>query len=638
MLSTKLKEAAGNSADATLYVDDVFSTYLYTGNGGTGQTLNTGINLSANGGMVWLKARNSPQAGDHNIYDTVRGASKYLISNLTVAQATATSGYGLTSFSTNGFTLGNDWNNDNRPDSTYAAWTFRKAAKFFDVQTVTHTNGTANNIDLSVLGTVGMVIAKITSTTGDWTVWHRGLTAGNNLQLNLTNAQSTTNAWLSVSGTTATLAAAAPTGTYVIYAYAHDTSSTGIIQCGSFTTDASGNATVNLGWEPQYLLYKGSNIAEGWGILDSMRGFPVGSNSAMIRANTSAAEISAAFPSPSATGFYGSALTNLSNSSTYIYMAIRRPNKPPTTGTQVYNAIARTGTGAVATVTGVGFAPDFLIDKYRSGSLGAVFTVVTDRLRGPTATLGASSTNAESTSTGVVTSFNMDGISVGSDPNGWINYASNNWINYFFKRAPGFFDVVCYTGTGSATTQAHNLGAVPELMIVKNRTAAVYWAVYNATFGAGKFLLLNDTYAGGTDSTYWNDTAPTSSVFTVGINQRVNYPSNNFVAYLFATLAGISKVGSYTGNGSSQNINCGFAAGARFVLIKRTDSTGDWYVWDTARGIVAANDPHLSLNTTAAEVTTDDSVDPYSAGFAVNQVAATNINVSSATYIFLAIA
>ena len=96
--------------------------------------------------------------------------------------------------------------------------------------------------------------------------------------------------------------------------------------------------------------------------------------------------------------------------------------------------------------------------------------------------------------------------------------------------------------------------------------------------------------------------------------------------------------GSYTGNGSSQTIDCGFTTGARFILIKRTDSTGDWYVWDTARGIVTGNDPHLSLNTTVAEVTTDDSIDPDSSGFIVNQVGDTNINVSSASYIFYAIA
>jgi hypothetical protein len=119
---------------------------------------------------------------------------------------------------------------------------------------------------------------------------------------------------------------------------------------------------------------------------------------------------------------------------------------------------------------------------------------------------------------------------------------------------------------------------------------------------------------------------------------QVNATSNLYVAYLFATCAGVSKVGSYTGNGSSQTIDCGFSAGARFVLIKRNNDIGDWYVWDTARGIVSGNDPHLSLNTTAAEVTTDDTIDTNSTGFVVNQVAATNVNVSSGTYIFLAIA
>lgn len=126
-------------------------------------------------------------------------------------------------------------------------------------------------------------------------------------------------------------------------------------------------------------------------------------------------------------------------------------------------------------------------------------------------------------------------------------------------------------------------------------------------------------------------------MFTLG-TAGANVSGSTYVAYLFATKAGISKVGSYTGNGTSQTINCGFTTGARFILIKRTDATGDWYVWDSVRGIIAANDPHLSLNTTAAEVTTNDSVDPASVGFIVNQVAATNINVNAASYIYLSFA
>jgi len=111
-----------------------------------------------------------------------------------------------------------------------------------------------------------------------------------------------------------------------------------------------------------------------------------------------------------------------------------------------------------------------------------------------------------------------------------------------------------------------------------------------------------------------------------------------FIAYLFATCAGVSKVGSYTGTATTKQVDCGFTAGARFVLIKRTDSTGDWYVWDSARGIVSGNDPYLLLNSTAAEVTSTDYIDTYSAGFELSSTAPAAINASGGTFIFLAIA
>jgi len=178
------------------------------------------------------------------------------------------------------------------------------------------------------------------------------------------------------------------------------------------------------------------------------------------------------------------------------------------------------------------------------------------------------------------------------------------------------------------------------MMIVKGRTNAFSWFVYqkDLTTANQSFLTLNSDSAVSTGSAVWNSTSPTSSVFSIGSANAINQSGQTFVAYLFATCAGVSKCFSYTGNGSSQTINCGFTGGARWILIKRTDSTGDWYFWDSARGIVSGNDPHLSLNTTAAEVTSDDTIDTDSTGFVVNQVSATNVNVSSATYIGIAIA
>ena len=237
----------------------------------------------------------------------------------------------------------------------------------------------------------------------------------------------------------------------------------------------------------------------------------------------------------------------------------------------------------------------------------------------------------------MVTALGQDGVSWGNDDG---NFNTRTYVNWFFRRAPGFFDVVCYTGTGANRTVSHNLGVVPELMIVKVRDGNDNWTIYNSTIFAANpaNILFFTSGAASAFSTRFNSTAPTSTVFTVGTDTSTNWNTKTFVAYLFATVAGVSKVFSYTGNGSSQTINCAFTTGARSVMIKRTDSTGDWYVWDSARGIVAGNDPYLALNTLAAEVTSNDSVDTDSTGFIVNQVAASNINVNAATYIFLAIA
>jgi hypothetical protein len=206
-------------------------------------------------------------------------------------------------------------------------------------------------------------------------------------------------------------------------------------------------------------------------------------------------------------------------------------------------------------------------------------------------------------------------------------------------RAKGFFDVVTYTSnTTYPNTFNHNLGVVPELILIKRRDSSSAWAVYSATTGNTKHLVLSSN-AGESASSYWNNTTPTSTVVTVGGQDETwGYGGYTYIAYLFATVTGISKVGSYTGTGSDLNVDCGFSAGVRFVFIKRTDSTGDWYLYDSERGIVAGNDPYVRLNKTNAEVTNTDYIDPLSSGFTVTSSAPADLNASSGTYIFLAIA
>jgi hypothetical protein len=300
----------------------------------------------------------------------------------------------------------------------------------------------------------------------------------------------------------------------------------------------------------------------------------------------------------------------------------------------VFTPAARSGTGAIATVTGVGFPPDLYFSQPRQSNSNPVLT---DRLRGATKSLSSRGTFAEQTETGSVTAFGQDGVTLGANDTdffGGVNQSGFTYANWNFRRAPSFFDEVCYTGTGSNLTLPHNLTVAPELIIAKVRSTGSSWGVSTSADWT-KYLLLNSTNAQASASLFGT---PDATNFYPSASGGFSGSGNTYVAYLFATCAGVSKVGSYTGNGTTQTINCGFTSGARFVLIKRTDSTGDWYVWDSTRGIVAGNDPHLSLNTTAAEITTDDSVDTDSTGFVVNQVAATDINVSAATYIFLAIA
>jgi hypothetical protein len=639
------------------YIEDVMSVWLYTGNGST-QTITNGIDLAGKGGAVFAKSRTNA-SGFPSWFDTNRGALKRLQSSSTLQEGTVANS--LTAFNSDGFSVGSVLS---ASSENFVGWTFRKQPKFFDVVTYTGDGASSRNIAHNLGSVPGCFIVKETNYSGtNWRVYHRSLGNTNEVYLNTTAASTATTSWASTTPTSAVFTVGVSGGAgpndsgsnYVAYLFAHDaggfglTGTDNVISCGGTALNASGFATVSLGYEPQFVMIKSTEFAGDWAIYDTMRGAVALKSSDLfsafsaqkLLANSSAAESTATdyaiAPNAtgftlSATGYAGAAFDN------FIYIAIRRgPMKVPTTGTSVFKSIARTGTGVVAQVTGVGFSPDLYVvrNTYGIAELGACFI---DRLRG-NPYLNSSDTGASAASP-EFTSLDMNGVTLAAQSNGMANYQYADgvrYINYFFKRAPGFFDVVCYTGTGSATTFSHSLQAVPELMIVKSRNNASDWLVYNAPDGPSKTMFLNETYAAGTNNSRWNNTTPTSSVFSVGTGET-NQSGWTYVNYLFATCPGVSKVGSYTGTGTTQIINCGFTGGARFVLIKRTDSTGDWYVWDSARGIVAGNDPYLLLNSTAAEVTSTDYIDTASTGFEISSTAPAAINASGGSFIFLAIA
>jgi hypothetical protein len=635
----------GGVAVVPAYIEEVFSTYLYKGDGVSNAdfVINNGLDLDGEGGLVWIKRRDITE--NHALTHTgqtlnANGFYPYLQQG--AGGITANDAYGINAFTTTGLTLrgrsGPTANEFNSVGSSMASWSFRKKPKFFDIQTWT---GTGSNRTIShSLGSVpACIIVKRTDTTGDWQVYHRSLANTEYLVLNSTAAKATgATRWNSTTPTSSVFSLGtdasvnASGGTYVAYLFAHDaggfglTGTDNVISCGSF----SGNTTVNLGYEPQWVLLKSYDAVDAWYINDNMRGWTndgANGNDAYLRPNSNGAEVtgnSGGFPT--ATGFttYGFGGTN------GIYIAIRRgPMKVPTTGTTVFSPNVPTAFTQFTT----GFPVDLGMWNYRTGY--AENTVVNDRLRG-VSTLNVSAfpnnlvtatTAAEAASQGTQ-NWNNTGLYAGT----------SGAVFYSFGRAPSFFDEVCYTGTGSARTVSHNLAAVPELMIVKRRDTAALWVVYSSATGNTNYLSLNGSSGSSSDSgTFWNSTTPTSSVFSVNTGSQVNGSSATFVAYLFATCAGVSKVGSYTGTGTTKQIDCGFTAGARFVLIKKTSGTGSWYVWDSARGIVSGNDPYLLLNSTAAEVTNTDYIDTYSAGFEISSTAPSEINENGGSFIFLAI-
>ena len=646
---------------AANYIEDVFSTYLYTGNSTTGgtQTITNGVDLSTKGGMVWIKGRSA--ASNNVLFDTARGAgttasnNQALSSNLVNAEDLAASYDFLSAFNATGFTVTQGGTTTatrgaNYDSVTYASWAFRKQPKFFDVVTYTG-DGVAGRTVPHNLGSVpGCIIVKCLTPSGiAWQVYHRSLGNNQYLVLNTTAAAGTSAfRWNNTTPTASvfTLGSLVEVNgsgyPYVAYLFAHDaggfgaTGSDNVISCGSYTGNGSTNGpTVNLGYEPQWLLIKRtSGGTGGWWMFDNLRGLSL-SNDILLQANTSGAESTLVSEgvNPNATGFsiYGATADLNASGSTYIYVSIRRgPMKSPTIGTAVFSPF----TGLDNATYTPSFPVDMAWDASRSGNIDN--TLIVSRLSGYQSALVTSNTSAEKTNYLSLSFFQS---------NTTFNFGGKFGVSsamYAFRRAPGFFDVVCYTGTGATgQTISHNLAVAPEIIITKNRTGTnnswySYWSVLSSPLN--KSRALNSASSVGTNSDAWRNVTSSSFQIGSGLAGFSNENGSLYVAYLFATVAGVSKVGSYTGTGTTNQINCGFTSGARFVLIKRTDSTGDWYVWDTARGIVAGNDPYLLLNSTAAEVTGTDYVDTYSAGFEISSTAPAAINANGGTFIFLAIA
>jgi hypothetical protein len=317
-----------------------------------------------------------------------------------------------------------------------------------------------------------------------------------------------------------------------------------------------------------------------------------------------------------------------------------------------FNTVLYTGDGTSSkAITGVGFQPDWVWLKARSSSYShQLFDVV----RGATKLLTSEATDVEQTLSGV-TSFDSDGFTVGSDAgsnNNTTTFASWNWLaggsassngdgsitSSVSANTTAGFSIVSYTGTGANATVGHGLGVKPDMIINKTRdSTAQMWSVYHSSLGATKHLGLDRTNAEDTGSAYYQDTEPTSSVFSVGSEAATNYSSAALIAYCFAEKKGYSKFGSYTGNGNADGtfVYTGFKPA--WIMIKRYDGgSNNWLILDNKRSPINEMDDGLFPDANSAEGT------GYKCDFLSNgfkwRLSGSGENGSGYTYIYMAFA
>ena len=324
------------------------------------------------------------------------------------------------------------------------------------------------------------------------------------------------------------------------------------------------------------------------------------------------------------------------------YSSITKP-------TDYFNTVIYSGSNSNQSITGVGFQPDWVWIKNRSSTPSHMLN---DAVRGAGKQINSDSSNAELDRT-YFQSFDSDGFSLEGNVSDYNQNSSNfvawNWLasNTTASNTDGDitstvsanttagFSIVSYTGTGSNATVGHSLGTTPSMIIFKNRDSITDWRVYHKTLGATKGIRLSSNGAEQTSSTYFNNTEPTSSLFTVSTAVDTNENTSNFIAYCFAEKKGYSKFGSYTGNSNADGtfVYTGFKPA--WVVIKRTDTTANWHMLDNKRDPINEADATLLANDSGAEFESSNDVDFLSNGF---KLRANQTSTNVGTYIYMAFA
>jgi hypothetical protein len=421
-----------------------------------------------------------------------------------------------------------------------------------------------------------------------------------------------------------------------------------------YTGTGAGRSVEGMGYKPDLVWYKNRDTVNAHIIQDRVRGPSAYLVPSENYFDNNAGNILQAYTND---GFYyGTNAAGNNSGSDIVAWAWDAGADQTATG---YGCVVYTGSATTRPVTDIGFSPDLVWIKARSNSY---HPMLADSVRGAGKRLSSSQTSAETSDTNAVNSFGSDGFDLdtgssinnnGDDFVAWCWDAgdsapasnSNGTIPSTVKASTANgFSVITYTGNGTnGATVGHGLSSKPDLFIIKNRDASTNWIVYNSVSGATKNLVLEGTDALVTSSTRFNNTEPTNSVISLGTTSAVNGNSTDYVAYCWHSVSGYSKIGTYTGNGSASGpiVTCGFRPA--FVMIKRADSTGSWYIFDVNRDPDNKGQRYLRPNSSAAEGgsgTGTEYVDFQSNGFQII-ASGTNFgdgNTSGGTYLYMAFA
>jgi len=632
-----------SSGEDPVYIDDVFSTFLYEGTGAN-KTITNNIDLSGEGGMVWIK--NREDAWGHAMFDTVRGVTKRLRVDSTADEYTTANT--LTAFNSNGFTIGSD-GNTNTSGESHVAYTFRKQKGFFDMKQYSGNNGTVFNLSHDLECKPCFIIIKQLNSAENWICWIKGLASEKSLRLNLTNDQSgdtDTDLGHTVTDTYIRIPAGSAvngSGTYMCYMWGDGAESEGqifgadadqsMVKTGTYSANGS-DQSISLGWEPSWILIKKTNNTRSWFLFDNMRGVVTADNDPALYPNYDVSEGNEGtndYIDFNPTGFEiknnGSSNAVNDSGGTYAYVAIRRSDGyvgKPLSATDALTVVQAKSDGTIPK-----FVSSDLVDfaMFKNKTTTANWFASARLMQGKY--FNISLNNAQTTNTHQRFEF-MDGYNTGTGGSG----TDTGWM---WKRHQGF-EVVTYKGTGSNRTVNHGMNAVPEMIWVKNRTSTGSLVSYHKGLNGGTnpqnyFINVRSNAAEEDNSVFWNDTAPTSTLFTVGSGSNVNSSGEQLIALLFASISGISKVGYYSGSNSEQTITTGFQP--RFCFMKKTDSAQGWVVLDTLRGWGSGADERLEFHNDSGESDTIDFGAPISTGFTlVGNVEKSN--QSGGSYIYYA--